>query len=72
MTEKKICEATGKVCYSRREAGEAIGWFRNGHFFGGTRDVPKRYYLCPFCGTYHLTHYKKKRTEKKKLKEIYR
>lgn len=56
MTEE-VCESTGKVCYSKREAGIARARCRH-----SKRDrVPRRIYFCKECGWYHLTSQLKKR-----------
>lgn len=51
----EICERTGKVCYSQKEAGKQVhGAMRH----SSKKQVPLRSYMCKYCGTYHLTHYK--------------
>ena len=60
------CEETGKVCYTEREAGEAISNFKR-HIHAGShhwikgdysnsKNIPRRKYYCQNCGYYHLTH----------------
>lgn len=51
------CESTGKICYTEREAGEAINSARKRHYNGrGAKRIPMREYFCDKCGCYHLTH----------------
>lgn len=60
------CEETGKVCYTEREAGEAISNFKR-HIHAGShhwikadhsnsKNIPRRKYYCKDCGYYHVTH----------------
>lgn len=61
-----ICDQTGKVCYSGREAGTVITVARKNVYcgYGITRalhyprkkNIPRRKYVCGFCGYYHVTH----------------
>lgn len=57
-TDKHICPASGKICYSRVEAGIVMRTCskRNGRRF--RKQIPRRAYFCPDCGCYHLTHWK--------------
>lgn len=57
--ERSICNATGKICYSRRDSGSLVNDFRKGHNkrFGG--HVPLRAYFCVDCGCWHTTHLRK-------------
>lgn len=43
-----VCPQSGKMCLSRRDAGEIL------HARIGKRP-PRRAYLCPYCGAWHLT-----------------
>lgn len=52
-----ICEQTGKICYSEKEAGRAINHskkhrYRKSHY---KKKIVKRKYWCEFCNTWHLT-----------------
>ena len=59
--EKVLCTETGKVCYSRRKAGEMLHYLRSRrHSAKRNKIVPVRYYFCPFCRTWHLTSQVKK------------
>ena len=61
MSEEYIyCKVTGKRCFSEREAGEHINYFKNTHFKWSHRgkNIPCRKYYCKECGYYHLTHLK--------------
>ena len=62
MSERKICNYSGKTCFSKREASETIAYFKTTRFRWNHRgkNIPQRSYYCEHCGTYHLTHYKKK------------
>lgn len=68
---KKLCEKTGKICYSRKEANTV----RNLAKSSRSKKVPKRVYFCNYCKTYHLTHMKFKWIENDKTfykdKEMY-
>lgn len=57
--ERPICEKTGKVCFSQRDAGNRTmkGRHRSGNY-ASKKQKPMRTYFCAFCGTYHLTHYR--------------
>lgn len=65
MTEDKYCPVTGKVCYTISRASEVIHLFKK-HRRNVGKFIPTRSYMCKFCGAYHLTHFKKKRTDKQK------
>lgn len=69
--EKQICEITGKICYSRKKAGEIINTLKRNPI--GKRQkapkrkkIPMRCYFCKFCKSWHTTHF---RSRGKKLKE---
>ena len=55
------CYAAGKVCYTAREAGEVINKSHSHHYDSDKRlrpkTIPKRKYVCPDCGYYHVTHH---------------
>ena len=63
MADGSVCSETGKKCYGRREAARKISWFKkkNRRCVSVGKCIPARYYLCKFCGMYHLTHYRNKR-----------
>ncbi len=48
----EYCERTGKRCYTAKEANEAINHKRRKRI---GKKIPKRKYICEFCGRYHLT-----------------
>ncbi len=53
------CEITGKICYSKREAGEIKNQRErhlNGDNLGRNKTLPRRSYYCKYCGCFHLTH----------------
>ena len=60
----KICGESGKVCYSKREAGSVVNAFKSRKHFRHCKkgrkgdNVPQRIYFCKYCGTYHVTHIK--------------
>ena len=61
MTTRYICEQSGKVCYSQKDAGDLIRHFKNTRRRKRSdtgKHIPQRSYKCEFCGAYHLTHYK--------------
>lgn len=73
--EKELrCESTGKICYTKREAGNAINGAKS--HCNRSKKIPKRKYYCEECGCYHLTHYShygnsiKKHHFNKKLSDI--
>ena len=51
-----ICESEGKICYTEREANEAINGAR--HHSNRAKKIPQRKYFCKKCGCYHLTSQK--------------
>ncbi len=67
------CKSTGKICYTEREAGNALNGAKKG---GHANEIPKRKYYCSKCGCYHLTHYsfyksdKPQREFRRKLRNI--
>ena len=73
----QICKVTGKVSYSRVEAGQIVNGCRKhntaSHIYRGS-SIPKRIYKCEYCGRYHTTHYKYEREKgfhKEPLKIVY-
>ena len=63
------CESTGKICYSKKEAGIALNVAR--HHGNRAKKIPKRMYLCKECGHYHLTSQSASH-KKDRLQEKYR
>lgn len=56
-----ICESEGKICYTKREAGNAINEAKKHHYSGesnSAKKIPVRKYFCKKCGFYHLTSHK--------------
>jgi len=53
--EYRICEISGKRCYSKTDAQRAVNQATSRHWKNKAADIPKRVYLCPFCSSYHLT-----------------
>ncbi|MBP5591466.1 hypothetical protein J6Y50_06410 [bacterium] len=50
------CEIEGKICYTEREANEAL---KNARHHGiRAKKTPKRKYFCKECGCFHLTSQK--------------
>ena len=62
--EKQFCPETGKVMFSKRAAQESLHWFRGHRCYRKSKNRPMRAYKCEFCGAYHLTHQKFKRSYK--------
>jgi len=46
----------GKLCLSEREAHARINGTKRRQHSNSSKMIPKRVYLCPDCGCYHLTH----------------
>ena len=72
--EKKRCEKSGKIMYTKREAGTIIngikGHKNSSHMYRGT-NKPQRMYYCEYCNSYHVTHYNNKmKTRKEKQSRI--
>ena len=65
-SDRQLCPVTGKVCYSQRAASETVRFFKRGRNRKSDKNIPSRCYWCQFCGTYHLTHYRRKRERRKK------
>lgn len=59
----------GKMCLSYREARIIIGAAKRRNKYNHSKEIPKREYHCPVCGTYHLTHTSKIDRKKRKIKE---
>ena len=61
--EKRYCETSGKICYSKRDAGGFLNWLRSRKHKHGHRNkvIPCRYYFCNSCGTWHLTSVPKRK-----------
>lgn len=59
MNDKRYCERSGKVCYTKADAGGAVNAAKR-HKTSWSKNIPKRYYWCSHCGFYHLTKYRKK------------
>ena len=54
------CKSTGKICYTEREAGNALNGAK--HHGNRAKKIPKRMYPCKKCGHYHLTSQKSEKT----------
>ncbi|MBQ5492065.1 MAG: hypothetical protein IIT68_08445 [Treponema sp.] len=60
-----MCETSGKVCYTEREAGGVINGCKKHLNAGNSRSVkaghgkniPRRKYFCKVCGFYHVSHF---------------
>ena len=50
-----MCES-GKIMYSRKEAGTIVNLCTIGHRRTRAKTIPCRFYRCPLCGTFHTTH----------------
>ena len=77
METKGTCKSTGKVCYTKREAGLVVNGTKKhvtaSHLYKGTAR-PKRSYFCSECGFYHTTHLRnttERGYHKKPMKTIY-
>jgi len=52
--EQEYCH--GKLCLSERDAHARINGTKRRQHSNSSKMIPKRVYLCPDCGCYHLTH----------------
>lgn len=71
--QKRFCKASGKVCLTKREAGEQLGSMKKHlttSYVGKSNNKPKRSYYCKDCGSYHVTHLGQKQKAKKPLKIV--
>lgn len=52
-----ICEQTGKICYSEKEAGSAVNCSKKHRYRKSNhmKKIIRRKYRCGFCNTWHLT-----------------
>ena len=71
-----VCESTGKICYSKKEAGITINRAKK-HYHSddesnASKKIPKRKYYCEKCGHYHLTSQAVYRNQNDKLQKKYR
>ena len=70
-----ICESEGKICYTKREAGNAINEAKKHHYSGesnSAKKIPVRKYFCKKCGFYHLTSQAVSHNQSNRLKQKYR
>lgn len=77
METRRTCKATGKVCYTKREAGVVVNGTKKhvttSHLYKGSAR-PKRSYFCSECGSYHTTHLRNETERgyrKKPMKTLY-
>lgn len=49
------CAATGKRCYSKRDAQGVLNSTTRSHKTRQNKVIPVRCYFCEYCKTYHLT-----------------
>lgn len=57
--ETDHCRLSGKICYSRRDAGEILNKYkrhRGSDHCGRNKKRPIRSYFCRNCGCFHITH----------------
>lgn len=62
MEEKQYCPVTGKACFSRRAASDLIRRMKQARRGNRPKTIPQRSYLCQYCRSWHLTHYRKLET----------
>lgn len=55
---KGFCKETGKQCLSKEDAQYILNRAKQKHWKRRMKEIPKRHYLCRFCGYYHLTKQK--------------
>lgn len=63
ITVHETCYMTGKWMLSEREAGNIVRVAKKAN---NGKNIPKGIYVCPFCGTYHTTHYAQSNDQKRK------
>lgn len=51
----EICKASGKRCYTKRDAQGVLNSARKKHWERSSKLIPVRLYPCKDCGMYHLT-----------------
>ena len=68
LSDRELCPVTNKTCYSQKEASETITKIKHSRNHNRKQKIPKRSYLCQFCGKWHLTHFNNFRTCKTTLK----
>lgn len=61
--ETEFCSC-GKRCYTQAEAGNVIRKLKGYRRVSNRKTIPTRSYYCRECGMYHLTHYRKSRSNK--------
>lgn len=62
IAEEQRCAVTGKICYSKKEAGNVMHYLkRKRNLPHRGQNIPQRLYYCNDCGAYHLTHFKKRK-----------
>jgi len=64
------CEIEDKICYTEREANEALNGAKSHN--NRSKKIPVRKYFCKKCGFYHLTSQAVSHNQNKKLQEKYR
>ena len=71
MEERQRCQSTGKLCYTRSEAGSVLNYTKRNRF---GKDVPKRCYYCEACRMWHLTSkpFVGTHKRKKELRNLYK
>ncbi len=65
-----VCEASGKICYSKKRAGDIVNTAKSHVVRGGkscrrssAKKIPLRVYFCTACGAYHTTSEKTRGAE---------
>ena len=56
------CEIEDKICYTEREANEALNGAKSHN--NRSKKIPVRKYFCKECGYFHLTSHKSEKGEK--------
>lgn len=69
MIDRPVCRC-GKLCYSYRDAQQAIADAKRNNHRRHIKVIPKRSYPCPACGCYHLTSRADYRDRKKLMKGV--
>ena len=65
-----ICESENKICFTEREANEALKGAKSHN--NRSKKIPVRKYFCSKCGHYHLTSQSASHNKRDRLQEKYR
>lgn len=66
MTNSSVhetCSVTGKWMLSERDAGNIVRLAKRAN---RGKMIPKGIYVCPFCGTFHTTHFSQSNDQRRR------